>query len=61
LRRIVGKLLVAQPQPGEPRNMGDINVDGHPDEFRGCDGTPLSALRSRLESCRRVVPPPLPG
>ena len=27
---VTGQLLVAQPQSGEPRNMSNIDIDGHP-------------------------------
>jgi len=27
---VVGQLFVAQPESGEPRNMGYVNIDGHP-------------------------------
>jgi len=27
---VMGEFLVAQPEPGEPRNMSNIYIDGHP-------------------------------
>ena len=27
---VMGQLLVAQPEPGEPRNMSNVDIDGHP-------------------------------
>jgi hypothetical protein len=27
---VMGEFLVAQPEPGEPRNMSNVDIDGHP-------------------------------
>lgn len=42
---IVGELFVAQPESGEPRNMSNVDIDGHPLSVGAVAGQIVGASR----------------